>query len=340
MRTGRWTVVGTVAVLITFFFTAFPCLAVDPALFADVSVRNQAGAVTLPARLWIPRTVGGAPQAGRPLVIFFHGGAESGTNNTAQVESNIDFLYTQCQTRNAYLLAPQFGVLNNNNDDIYISRVIPLCESLIRDYNIDPNRIYVTGFSLGGRLTQRLMTAYSERIAAAIPICPPAAIGANFNNIAGKPVWIFHARNDSIIYVGYGRGLFNTCLIVDGIPTVQSWPTNADPDITFTLANSPVVYTEYQTGDHWIWYRVYLTTEVMDWFFSQSLPVSACDSLDFNHDGNIDPIDVDAYFSVLGQGPCLGSDLCSDLDFNNDGDINPLDVDAYFSVLGQGPCLQ
>jgi hypothetical protein len=30
-----------------------------------------------------------------------------------------------------------------------------------------------------------------------------------------------------------------------------------------------------------------------------------CDSLDFNRDGGIDPGDVDAYFSVLGEGPCL-----------------------------------
>ena len=68
---------------------------------------------------------------------------------------------------------------------------------------------------------------------------------------------------------------------------------------------------------------------------------SACDSLDFNNDGNIEPLDVDAYFSVLGEGPCLGDTGagCNDLDFNNDGNIEPLDVDAYFSVLGEGPCL-
>lgn len=66
-----------------------------------------------------------------------------------------------------------------------------------------------------------------------------------------------------------------------------------------------------------------------------------CDSLDFNGDGNIDPSDVDAYFSVLGEGPCVGVGPfgCGDLDYNNDGNIDPADVDAYFSVLGEGPCL-
>ena len=65
-----------------------------------------------------------------------------------------------------------------------------------------------------------------------------------------------------------------------------------------------------------------------------------CAPLDFNNDGNIDPLDVDAYFSILGEGPCLPAlNTCNSLDFNGDGNIDPLDVDAYFSVLGEGPCL-
>ena len=64
-----------------------------------------------------------------------------------------------------------------------------------------------------------------------------------------------------------------------------------------------------------------------------------CNDLDFNNDGNIEPLDVDAYFSILGEGPCLGGSSCDSLDFNNDGNIEPEDVDAYFSVLGEGPCI-
>lgn len=70
-------------------------------------------------------------------------------------------------------------------------------------------------------------------------------------------------------------------------------------------------------------------------------PGPTCNDLDFNNDGNIEPGDVDAYFSVLGEGPCLGDtgNGCDSLDFNNDGNIEPEDVDAYFSVLGEGPCI-
>lgn len=65
----------------------------------------------------------------------------------------------------------------------------------------------------------------------------------------------------------------------------------------------------------------------------------SCDSLDFNGDGNIEPTDVDAYFSVLGGGSCIPFNFdCNDTDFNNDGTSDPRDIDAYFSVLGEGPC--
>jgi hypothetical protein len=81
------------------------------------------------------------------------------------------------------------------------------------------------------------------------------------------------------------------------------------------------------------------TTEIE--FTTSGMAPRTCDSLDFNNDGNIDPTDVDAYFSILGEGPCLGDtgNGCSDLDYNNDGNIDPTDVDAYFSILGEGPCL-
>jgi hypothetical protein len=70
-------------------------------------------------------------------------------------------------------------------------------------------------------------------------------------------------------------------------------------------------------------------------------PTPVCDSVDFNNDGSIiDPQDVDAFFSVFSEGPCIpASATCNDVDFNNDGSIfDPQDVDAFFSVFSEGPC--
>lgn len=69
-------------------------------------------------------------------------------------------------------------------------------------------------------------------------------------------------------------------------------------------------------------------------------PRVVCDSLDFNGDGYVDSIDLDAYFSVLGEGACIGNTegACGDLDFNNDSSVDPTDIDAYFRMLEDGPC--
>jgi hypothetical protein len=69
-------------------------------------------------------------------------------------------------------------------------------------------------------------------------------------------------------------------------------------------------------------------------------PDSPCDSIDFNYDASLfDPADVDAFFSVYSEGPCVPAyAICGDADFNNDGATDPEDIDSFLSVFGEGPC--
>jgi hypothetical protein len=70
-------------------------------------------------------------------------------------------------------------------------------------------------------------------------------------------------------------------------------------------------------------------------------PGSPCDSIDFNYDASLfDPADVDAFFSVYSEGPCVPVHaICGDADFNNDGAVGPEDVESFLWVFGEGPCL-
>jgi hypothetical protein len=66
-----------------------------------------------------------------------------------------------------------------------------------------------------------------------------------------------------------------------------------------------------------------------------------CDPIDFNNDGSLfDPVDIDAFFSVFAEGPCLPlGATCNDIDFNNDTiRFDPRDIDAFLSVFTGGPC--
>ena len=73
--------------------------------------------------------------------------------------------------------------------------------------------------------------------------------------------------------------------------------------------------------------------------WSFTIQGAACDSTDFNQDGDFPtPLDLEDFINANAGNVC-GS--CStDLDFNNDGDFpTPLDVEAFISVLGGGVCL-
>ena len=64
------------------FWLAQPCVAADPSEFLVWSTPQ------LPGRLYVPSGYNPAQQY--PLILFLHGFGERGTNNTAQVNGNIE----------------------------------------------------------------------------------------------------------------------------------------------------------------------------------------------------------------------------------------------------------
>lgn len=93
---------------------------------------------------------------------------------------------------------------SNINDVGFISFLI---DSISNTYNIDANRIFVTGFSMGGFMTNRLGCELSNTITAIAPVA--AFIGSNniCDNPLGKiPVLQIHGTED--VTVGYTSNLW------------------------------------------------------------------------------------------------------------------------------------
>jgi hypothetical protein len=65
----------------------------------------------------------------------------------------------------------------------------------------------------------------------------------------------------------------------------------------------------------------------------------ACDSVDFDCDGDLGTdADIEAFFACLA-GACPQSPCRNDADFNNDGDLGTdLDIEGFFSALAGAPC--
>lgn len=227
----------------------------------------------VPGRLYVPpeATTSGEP---RPLILFLHGAGETGSNNTSQVNGNIDNLLANAKAAGAFLYAPQ-AITRTWADETRLADVMSMVDEALANYSINEERIYVTGLSMGGGGVWNITSGYSDRFAAAVPI---AAVSPNPNfagsNLTGKPVWAFHARNDGTVPSSTTRSVVNAILSDSQAATLQ-YPAANDQLISLLYENDPLGlrFTEFPRGGHGIWGPVYGTPELYDWMFSKSLTV-------------------------------------------------------------------
>ena len=150
---------------------------------------------SVPGRLYVPPEAAD-PTNPRPLILFLHGSGETGTNNLAQINGNIDNLLQGAKDNGAFLYAPQATTFTWA-DPTRTANVMSMIDQALLDFNVDPNRLYVTGLSMGGGGVWNMLNRFDDRFAAGVPIAAVSP-GGDFDpaNLVGKPTWAFHARDD------------------------------------------------------------------------------------------------------------------------------------------------
>ncbi len=144
-----------------------------------------------------------------PVVIWLHGlgegkeeGAQIKKNNIAYWASD-EFQSRFAPSGGAFIIAArsreEMGITWDN------SMILPL-RAAIDDFieknsaNVDLSRIYVGGFSMGGKMTLKMAVAYPEMFAAAFPICPAWAPGSEaVDLIADMPIWLTSGKSDPLV---------------------------------------------------------------------------------------------------------------------------------------------
>ena len=209
--------------------------------------------LTLPYRLFKPLNYD--PSKEYPLVLFMHGAGERGTNNTSQINGNIDNLLAHVKTTaySAFLLAPQSDSswLSYDEPPSNATRMtLSVISQLEHEFSVDKSRLYVTGLSMGGGGTWDMIGRRPGMFAAAVPICGYGDTD-RASVMVSQPIWAFHAADDPTVSVAYTREMVNAVRDAGGHP----------------------LYTEYATGGHGIWSTVYNTQSMYNWMFSQSIVV-------------------------------------------------------------------
>src|SRR5690606_10323145 len=99
-----------------------------------------------------------------------------------------------------------------------------------KQFNIDTQRIYLTGYSMGGEGAFDLISRKPELFAAAVPVCPVADT-AKAALIKDNNIWVFHGADDEVNDVQYSR------MMIDALRRQGSNP----------------IYTEYPGVGHQSW---------------------------------------------------------------------------------------
>jgi predicted peptidase len=128
-----------------------------------------------------------------PLVLFLHGAGESG-QEIRKVEANgPPKLVRQGKSFPFILVSPQSPGRGWNPETLNA-----LLDDVTARYRVDPDRVYLTGLSMGGFGTWALASAHPERFAAIAPIC-----GGGNPRMASKlkdlPIWVFHGAKDNVV---------------------------------------------------------------------------------------------------------------------------------------------
>ena len=137
-----------------------------------------------------------------PLILFLHGSGERGTNVQKVAVHGPPKVAPTMKDFPFIVISPQCASGENWSDD----SLLGLLEEVSSKFSVDPDRVYLTGLSMGGYGTWSLMAAAPERFAAAAPMCgggnpmrmrlrSPEKLAA----LKALPVWVFHGAKDTTV---------------------------------------------------------------------------------------------------------------------------------------------
>ena len=249
-----------------YFFLIMLCSAVSLSAVAgepNIDVRVFEGkSATLPYRILLPDAYDSAQEY--PLIIALHGANGRGTDNQSRAIDAFGKLSAddvrekypaviitpQCPGKDQWARTP-WGKGCYSIEKVKISKpitlVLELIESLQQEFNIDADRIYVTGQSMGGFGTWDIIMRRPDLFAAAVPVCGAGDL-SQAANLKEIPIWCFHGGKDTVVPTAASRAM-DLAMKAAGH---KSW-----------------IYTEYPGVGHGSSKNAWAEKELIPWIFSQ-----------------------------------------------------------------------
>ncbi|WP_425236679.1 dienelactone hydrolase family protein [Ulvibacterium sp.] len=194
--------------------------------------------------LYYPEGYESNPNKEFPLLLFLHGGGESGDSLQTLKKNGPPKLIVEGKQFPFLILAPQ----NPHKRKWWNVRAVnQLLDSIVLNNRVDKNRIYLTGLSRGGGAVWEMAVQYPEKFAAMAVVCGMTPVPYASWIDKKMPIWVFHGEEDKSIPISESEDMVNAL-------------KKMGHDIRFT---------RYPGVGHNSWIQAYSTEELYEWFIEQ-----------------------------------------------------------------------
>lgn len=192
-----------------------------------------------------------------PMVVFLHGMGDYGNDNSAHMYKSLINSVANYAPEDCYVFMPQ-GIKNydwsatsivtgkGGMDSLYNKCL----DALIEQHNIDTNRIYLTGMSMGGHGTVWQATNHPNKYAAIMAVCglfywnDGTQLIDNIDTLKGMPIWLFHSENDETVNISNSYKLVEALKAIGNTKYKTSW---------FTVNKHDITVEAYDSAEVWQW---------------------------------------------------------------------------------------
>lgn len=176
-----------------------------------------------------------------PLLFFLHGAGERGADLNLVKKHGPPKLIEEGKAFPFLVVSPQCPQETRWAPD----DLVALANHIMEIHNVDPDRFYITGLSMGGLGTWSLAGAMPDKVAAIAPIC-----GRADREIVGKikeiPAWVFHGAQDTVVELSNSEEMVHL----------------------LKEQGAKLKFTIYPEAKHDSWTETYANQELYDWLLS------------------------------------------------------------------------
>ncbi len=191
--------------------------------------------------LYLPSSYGKDPIRKWPLIVALHGSEERGNDPALVKASGLPALVEKNREFPFIVVSPQCPADQRWSP----SWTKKLLDVVVKRFTVDRDRIYLTGYSMGGYGTWDTAEEYPELFAAIAPICGGGDTD-QAGRIRGLPVWAFHGAKDPNVPVD------------ESIQMVRA----------LKRYGGEVKLTIYPEAEHDVWTVTYRNAGLYSWFLT------------------------------------------------------------------------